>query len=130
MNWASLVLRFGLGFMFVGHGLQKALGFLGGPGPKGFAGFLASLGFSNSLLWAYITGYSEMICGLCLILGLMVRSSSLVLLLIMGVALAKVHISKGFFLQAGGFEYVFVISTALIALLILGAGKFSLLEKY
>jgi len=40
-----------------------------------------------------------------------------------------VHLAKGFFLSNGGFEYVFVIISVCIALIIIGGGKFSIFKK-
>lgn len=128
-DWAVLVLRIGLGVMFVAHGLQMAWGKLGGPGALGFSKYLSSLGFTSALFWSYIAAYSVLIGGLCLILGVLTRTASVVLIIFMIVAILKVHLSKGFFITNGGFEYNFIIICALIALLILGAGKFSLFNK-
>jgi NADH:ubiquinone reductase (H+-translocating) len=126
MNLASLVLRLGLGLMFMAHGAQKALGLFGGPGIKGFSEFLAGLGFTPSLLWAYLAAYVELLGGLLLIIGFLTRISSMLLLILMAVAFWKVHAAKGFFLSDGGFEYIFIIACALIALIILGTGKFGI----
>ena len=130
MDWASLVLRLGIGIMFMGHGLQKTFGMFGGPGIKGFSGFLSSLGFAPAIFWAYLAACTELIGGLLLILGIGVRTSTIFLIVVMLVAAAKVHLSKGFFLSSGGFEYIFVIVTACAALIILGAGKYSLYNKF
>ncbi len=42
---ALFVLRFGLGVVFITHGLQKAFGLFGGAGVPGFAESLSGLGF-------------------------------------------------------------------------------------
>jgi putative oxidoreductase len=76
--------------------------------------------------WAYLAAYSALIGGLCLILGIFTRMSSIVLIIFMIVAILKVHLGKGFFATNGGFEYNIIVICALIALLILGAGKFSI----
>jgi len=124
-----LVLRLGLGVMFMGHGLQKAFGMFGGPGVAGFAQFLGTLGFVPAQLWAYVAAYTELICGICLVLGVATRISSCLLLVLISVAAFKVHLSKGFFLQSGGFEYTFIIAAVCIALMLLGPGKFGLSQK-
>lgn len=126
MDWASLILRLGLGIMFMAHGLQKAFGLFSGPGMQGFTKMLAGLGFVPAGFWAYIGAYTELLGGAFLILGLFTRGSAALLLVFMLVAILKVHLSKGFFLSSGGFEYPFIIICSLAALLILGGGKFAL----
>ena len=130
MSWASLVLRTVLGIMFMAHGSQKAFGMLGGPGIKGFSQMLAGLGFSPAVFWAYVVAYLELIGGLFLILGVFMRSSAILLLTMIIVAIVKVHLPNGFFMSQGGFEYTLIIAASLIALLIIGPGKFSILRKF
>lgn len=126
MDWASLVLRLGLGVMFMAHGLQKTFGLFSGPGMQGFRQMLAGLGFVPAGFWAYLGAYTELLGGAFLILGLFTRGSAALLLVFMLVAILKVHLSKGFFLSSGGFEYPFIIICSLAALLILGGGNFAL----
>lgn len=126
---AVFVLRFGLGVMFTAHGLQMAFALFGGPGVKGFSEMLSGLGFVSPLLWAYVAAYVVLAGGLCLIVGLFTRVASFLLIIFMAVAIAKVHFSKGFFITNGGYEYNFVVISALIALMMAGAGKFSILER-
>ncbi len=130
MDWGILILRLGLGIMFFAHGIQMALGKLGGPGVQGFSKMLSGLGLSPALFWAYVAAYSALIGGLFLILGILTRLSSVALIIFMLVAILKVHISKGFFITNGGYEYNFVVICALLALLLLGPGKFSTMQKF
>ena len=125
-----LILRLGLGIMFFAHGIQLAFAKLGGPGPEGFSRMLSGLGFSPALFWAYLAAYTTLIGGLCLIAGVFTRVSSFALLVFIAVAAAKVHLSKGFFIMSGGFEYNFVIACCCLALILLGPGKFSLFNKF
>ncbi len=130
VDLASLILRLGLGLMFFAHGLQMALGKLGGPGVQGFAKMLNGLGFSPSLFWSYLASYSVLIGGLCLILGIFSRLAAIPLIIFILVAAVKVHLSKGFFLGSGGYEYNFIILCALLAVLVLGTGKFGITKKF
>lgn len=116
-DWASLPLRLGLGIMF------------GGPGIQGFAKNLSGLGFTPAVFWAHLAAYSELIAGLCLIVGVCVRLATIPLIVFIVTAGYKVHLSKGFFLQKGGYEYTFIILCALISLLIAGPGKLSITKK-
>ena len=128
-DYASLVLRLGIGIMFAAHGLQKAFGLFGGPGIQGFSGFLNTLGMHPALFLAYLVAYTELIGGLCLIAGMFTRVCAALLLIVIVVAGVKVHFAKGFFLSGGGFEYVFIIASACLALLLIGGGKFSSIKK-
>ncbi|MDD5561781.1 MAG: DoxX family protein [Candidatus Omnitrophica bacterium] len=129
LNWGILVLRLGLGIMFMAHGMQKAFGLFGGPGIKGFSGMLSGLGFVPATFWAYVAAYTELLGGVLLIIGLQVRPAAALLLILIVTAAIKVHLGKGFFLSSGGFEYTFIIATACLALILLGPGKFSILNK-
>ena len=125
---AILVLRLALGFMFAAHGLQKAFGLFGGPGIGSFSEMLSGLGFKPSLLWAYVAAYTELVGGILLAIGFLTRGSASILLILIVVAAFKVHLSKGFFLSQGGFEYTFIIFSVCVALILLGPGKFTLLK--
>lgn len=128
LDWGILVLRLGIGIMFVAHGLQMVFGLFGGPGVKGFSGMLSSLGFFPAIFWAYVASYTVLVGGLLLILGVQTRLAATLLLIFILTAAIKVHLSKGFFLSNGGFEYTFVIAAACLALILLGPGKFSILR--
>lgn len=125
-----LILRCGLGVMFFAHGLQLAWGKFGGPGIEGFSKMLGGLGFNSPLLWAYLGGYTTLLGGLLLILGVFTRRASLFLLIFISVATVKVHLSKGFFITNGGYEYNFIIAICCLTLIIMGSGKYSLLNKF
>jgi len=129
LNWGILVLRLGLGIMFMAHGLQKSFGLFGGPGIKDFSGMLSGLGFTPAIFWAYIAAYTELLGGLLLIIGLQVRPAATLLLILIVTAAIKVHIGKGFFLSNGGFEYTFIIAAICLSLILLGPGKFSIFNK-
>lgn len=126
LDWGTLVLRLGIGIMFMAHGLQKTFALFGGQGIKGFAGMLSSMGFAPAIFWAYAAGYTELLGGLFLVIGLQTRISAAMLFILIVTAAVKVHIGKGFFLSNGGFEYTFVIAAACLALVLLGSGKFSI----
>ena len=129
LNSAILVLRFCLAIVFIGHGLQVAFGLFGGPDISGFSEMLAGLGFKAPIVWAYVVAYTQLIAGLFLILGLLTRFAAFSLFIFMLVAAIKVHVSKGFFMQTGGFEYNFVLACICIALMLTGSGKFGITPK-
>jgi len=128
-DWALLILRLGLGTIFTGHGLQKTLGLFGGPGIEGFTKLLSGLGFAPAAFWAHLAAYTELLGGIFLILGVVTRIAASFLLILILVAIFKVHLLKGFFSSSGGFEYPLLIACVCITLIILGGGKFSLVKK-
>ena len=129
LNWGILVLRLGLGIMFMAHGLQMAFGLFGGPGVKGFAGMLSGLGFVPAIFWSCVASYTVLVGGLFLITGILTRPAAALLLIFIVTAGLKVHLSKGFFLSNGGFEYTFVIAAGCLALILLGPGKFAIFNS-
>ncbi|MFA5090737.1 MAG: DoxX family protein [Candidatus Omnitrophota bacterium] len=130
LNTGLLVLRLGLGAIFMAHGLQKAFGVFTGTGISGFSKMLSGLGFYPPVFWAYIAAYVELLSGLFLIFGILTRVSAFFLLVLMLVATIKVHLAKGFFLANGGFEYNLLIACACLALLLMGGGQFSLFKSF
>jgi len=129
LNLAVLILRLCLATVFIAHGLQIAFGLFNGPDIPGFSKMLADLGFKASLVWAYVAAYTQLIAGLFLVLGFLTRFAAFSLFIFMLVAVIKVHLSKGFFLQAGGFEYNFVLMCICISLMLTGSGKFGITPK-
>jgi len=129
LNLAILILRLCLAVVFIGHGLQVAFGLFGGPDIPGFSKMLADLGFKAPAVWAYIAAYTQLIAGLFLVLGFLTRFAAFSLFIFMLVAAIKVHISKGFFMQTGGFEYNFVLACICVALMLAGSGKFAMTPK-
>jgi putative oxidoreductase len=128
-DWADIPLRLGLGIVFIFHGLQKAFGMLGGPGIDGFAKMLSGLGLNPAVPLAYLVAYIELIGGLFLIIGLATKIVSVLLAIIMAVALFTVHITNGFSIMAGGYEYNLVLICACISLFLATPSKFCVTKK-
>ena len=126
LDWGILILRLGVGIMFLAHGLQMAFGLFGGPGTSGFSKMLSGLGFVPAIFWSYVASYTVLIGGLLLIIGVQTRLVATLLLIFILTAGIKVHLNKGFFLSNGGIEYTFVIAMACISIILLGPGKFSI----
>lgn len=131
MSWAAqyvdvapLVLRLGLGIVFFMHGYQKL-----GMGVDGVAGFLGSLGFPMAGVFAVILIAVELVGGLALIAGVATRLSAFLASIVAIVALFTVHVSKGFFISGGGYEFILVLFVVAVSLLITGAGKYSVDSK-
>jgi len=129
MDLALLIVRIAVGVIFVAHGLQKTFGLFGGPGIEGVTSMVSGMGFQHPVVWAWVLSLTELISGIMLIFGIFPRLSALLIAIIMGVAIYKVHGPKGFFAMQGGFEYPFLILASSIALALAGAGKFSLFNR-
>lgn len=119
-DWAPLFLRIAIGLVFFMHGYQKL-----GMGVEGVAGFLGSLGFPAATFFAVVLIAVELIGGLALILGVWTRFAAALGVIVSVVALFSVHISKGFFISNGGYEFILLILAVMLALTIAGAGKYS-----
>ena len=125
-NLGLLALRVTLGLVFLGHGAQKAFGAFGGPGFTGATGFIGSLGFRPARFWTGLAVGGELLAGALYFLGLLTPLAGLLVLGTMGVAIAKVHGPKGFFVQNGGYEYNLVLIISAVALSLAGPGAYSL----
>lgn len=121
-DYAPLVLRVALGAVFAMHGYQKVFSI----GHEGVTGFLTSLNIPLPSLMAYILAYGELIGGLFLILGFLTHWAAKFATVVAVVAFFTVHVSKGFWISDGGYEFIILIGAVAISLMITGAGKYSL----
>ncbi|MEZ5646446.1 MAG: DoxX family protein [Burkholderiaceae bacterium] len=122
---APLLLRVPVGVIFAAHGAQKLFGWFGGYGLEGTGQFFASIGLAPGYLMALLAGSAEFFGGVALILGLLVRPAAAALAFTMFIALVSVHLSKGFFMATGGYEYALALLAASVSLLVSGAGRLS-----
>lgn len=125
MNIGLLLLRLVVGLTLAGHGTQKLFGWFGGYGLSGTGGFLESLGFVPGKRAAFLAGLSETLGGLLLALGLATPLAAAIIVGVMLVAVATVHISKGFWVTSGGYEYNLVLATAALSVAFAGPGAWS-----
>jgi putative oxidoreductase len=131
--FAPTVLRLAAGLIFVAHGGQKLFGFGGGGGLTGTAAFFEQLGLSPAFVLAMTIGVAELGGGILLLAGLFTRIAASVLAVEMFVAVWKVHLANGFFLNwtsaAGvghGYEFNLALIAVLVALILTGPGAFSI----
>lgn len=135
-QWAPIPLRLILGFGFLAHGWAKL-----SRGPAGFGGILEKIGVPLPLFMAWLTALVEFLGGLALLVGAFVTLVSIPLIITMLVAMFTVHLPHGFSsikLQgyangAGqfgqpGYEVNLLYMAGLIALMLWGAGAFSVDE--
>ena len=120
-----LVLRIGIGLMFILHGAPKLFG---GPEKWGqIGGAMSSLGIGFApAFWGFMAAVSEFFGGICLIVGFVFRPACILLTITMLVA-AISHLSKGDGL--GGASHAIELGIVFLSLILIGAGKYSLDEK-
>ncbi len=121
----ALALRIPVGIIFAAHGAQKLFGWFGGYGLEGTGQFFGSIGLTPGYLMALLAGLVEFFGGLALVLGVLVRPAAAALAFAMLIAVFAVHWSKGFFASNGGYEYALALLAASVALVLSGAGRFS-----
>lgn len=126
MDLGLLVLRLVVGLTLAAHGAQKLFGWFGGYGLAGTGGFMEQLGFHPGKRAALMAGLSEAVGGLLLALGAATPLAATLIVGVMSVAIATVHLPKGFFNHLGGFEYLMVLSTVAVSVVLAGPGRFSI----
>lgn len=117
-SFASLFIRVAIGLVFINSGWFKVANI------DAIVGFFGMMGIPPFL--TYIVSYAEFIGGILFILGLFVRYVGVVTSIIMLVALIKVHLPNGYHLANNGYEYVLVLLLCSLAMITLGAGKYSI----
>ena len=124
------ILRLVLGVVYFAHGAQKMLGWFGGFGFHATMGFFTHMGMPAAV--AFLVICTEFFGGLGLIVGLLTRIAALGIAAEMIGAIFLVHLPNGFFMnwmgtQKGeGIEYHLLALATAAALLLRGAGAFSL----
>lgn len=124
-GYGPLALRMLVGVIFVAHGAQKLFGWFGGYGLEGTGQFFGSIGLNPGTVLALLAGAAEFFGGLALVFGLLVRPAAVALAFTMLIAILAVHVSKGFFLDKGGYEYALALFAASLSLLFSGGGRYA-----
>lgn len=128
-DWGLLILRLGIGIIFLAHGWPKLPG---GPmgGPAGFGGFLKQMGVPLPTFFAWVVALLETVGAVLLILGLGTRLLAVLFAVDMLVAIlvAKRGFMKVGFMaqQTTGWEFDFALLAGALALLFTGAGSLAL----
>ena len=121
---ALLLIRIASALAFLFHGSAILFGAFGGPGPAGFAGFL-----HMSITIGYLVGLAQFCGGLAMLTGIFARIGALCIVIVMIGAIKLLHLQQGFDIGKGGYEYALTQLLIAIAILVAGAGKFSLAPK-
>lgn len=130
-GWAGLILRLTLGLVMFPHGAQKLLGWYGG---FGFEGTMGAFTHKMGMPWviAFLVIIGEFFGSLALLAGLLTRFTAASLAVIMLGAITIVHLPHGFFMnwfgtqQGEGYEYHVLVIGIAAALLVIGAGRWSI----
>jgi len=121
IDCALLILRIGSAVVFLYHGSAILFGAFGGPGPERFAAFMhapAAVG--------YLVGLAQFAGALALLTGILIRVGALCIMIVMLGAIFLVHLPHGFDVNKGGIEFALTQFLIALALLLTGAGKYSL----
>ena len=118
---ALAVLRVVLGITFILHGGQKLFVF----GFAGVSGAFAQMGIPAPGLLGPFVAFVEFFGGIAILFGLLTRLAALGIGATMAVAILTVHLANGFFAPTG-IEFPLSLLGSAIALVITGAGDFSL----
>ena len=121
-----LILRVAIGVIMFGHGAQKVFGWWGGPGLTGWTNAMIRMRIRPPRMWALIAAFGELIGGVLLIIGLLTPLACAAIAASMLVAIALVHLPKGFWVSKGGYEFNLSILGAVAALALIGPGSASL----
>jgi putative oxidoreductase len=126
MDAGLLLGRLVLGVLMAAHGSQKLLGWFGGYGIAGTAGFFEALGFRPGRLFATTAAVTEIVSGLLLALGLLSPIAGALMVSVMVVAAVSVHWPHGVFASANGIEVPLLYGVGAAALTLTGPGAYSL----
>lgn len=114
---ALLLLRAAFGIIFITHGYPKLVH------GAGMQSFFIEHGLPGFFL--YVAGVLELFGGGLLLLGLFTRAAALLLAIEMGVAIWKVHSSRGI-LAVHEYEFPLALAMACLTLATVGAGLISI----
>lgn len=122
LNLGLLLIRLSLGATFLFHGWMKVSNM------DATVAMFASMGIGTLL--TYVAAYTEVLGGLAILFGIATRFAGFMLAILMIVAIAVVHFKNGFDMSKGGYEYQLLILVSVIAIGLVGPGKYSLHDKW
>ncbi|MGQ7853406.1 DoxX family protein [Pedobacter sp. WC2501] len=124
-NTGLLLIRIGLGVMFIIHGFPKLAG--GPDGWTGLGGSMKVIGINFlPVFWGFMAAVSETFGGFLLIVGLFFRPALMLLIFTMIIA-ALVHFGKGDGLD--GASHAIELAIVFFGLIFIGPGKYSVDKK-
>jgi putative oxidoreductase len=124
-DFGLLILRLGLGGVFLLQGAQKLFGLSGGPGHQDFAQMLQEVGFQQSSVLALVAGGTEFGAGVLLVLGLFTPLGAAGVLSEM-VIVVLLNSRHGLFASQGGVELEAALGVVALGLMFTGPGRIAL----
>ena len=121
---ALMVLRIASALAFLYHGSAILFGAFGGPGPQGFSTYM-----HMPVIVGYLVGLAQFGGGLAMLTGIFIRIGATCIIIVMLGAIVLVHLPHGFDLGKNGYEYALTQLLIAVALLITGAGAYSLAAR-
>ena len=124
-NTGLLIMRIGIGIMFIVHGFPKLAGGLAGWAELGGSMKVVGVTFLP-VFWGFMAAVAETFGGFLLIVGLFFRPACIALVFTMIIA-ALVHFGKGDGL--GGASHAIELGIVFFSLIFIGPGKYSVDKK-
>jgi putative oxidoreductase len=118
---AYTLIRVIIGYTLFMHGWAKVTG----PGLTGITGYMAKNNLVPGNAFASAAIFLETVGAVCIIVGLFTRFFAAALAIELAIAFLVVHMSKGFSVGQGGFEYVLLLGIVMFAIAIRGGGPYS-----
>jgi putative oxidoreductase len=124
VDLALLVIRVGLGAVFLAHGYNHVFG---GGKIAGTARWFESLGMRPGIVHAWFASMTELAAGVGLLFGFLTPLACAGIIGTMVVALITNHLKNGFFIfrPGEGYEYVLTLILMSVGIAGLGAGEWS-----
>lgn len=125
---ALLIVRLMLAAVFIIHGGQKLLGWMGGSGVKGTVEMVGKSGVlpAHRTALAWLAILSEFGGGVLVLLGLLTPLAASLIISVMLVAIKTVHFKNGWLNGNRGVEFNLSLVTLALALVLMGGGAISL----
>jgi putative oxidoreductase len=121
VDLALLLVRIPSALAFLYHGSAILFGGFGGPGPEKFAA-----GMHAPVAIGYLVGLAQFCAGLAMLTGMFIRIGAVCIMIVMLGAILLVHLPHGFNVGRGGMEYALTQFLIALAVLLAGAGRYSL----
>jgi putative oxidoreductase len=117
-----LLIRLGVGIAFLYHGIDKVMNI------ENVAGFLSTLSLGG-LGMAWFLAIAEIAIGISFILGVFTFYTAILAIIIMIVAIVKVHFQNGYSIMTGGYEYQLLLLLGSLGIIFSGPGRYSVWYK-